>query len=436
MKKTKGNQKHLTLSQRIDIEKALLNGDNFVAIARKLEKDPSTISKEIRKHSRIKERKNNDFAPIPCANRKGCQIKYLCDELCDTMCTYCPKPEIKCIYICPNYIPKTCIKLDKPPYVCNGCGKRINCLMDMKVYSAKYADDCYRECLVASREGINQTPESIMKMDNLVSPLIKKGQSIAHIYAHHAEEIGCSRRTLYNYIDRSVLTARNLDLRRRVKYKERRKSTRASVKDKSYRIGRNYVDFQKYLKEYPTTSIVEMDVVEGEKGGKVFMTLLFRNCSLMLIFLLERKSQEAVAEVLGELSLALGLEDFMKTFPLILTDCGPEFQNPDLIEEDFSGNKRTKVFYCDPYSSWQKGMIEKNHEYIRLVLPKGSSFNHLEQEHVTLLQNHINSEARDSLNGCNPFKLSQLLLDNNLHQVLRLTEIAPDDVFLKPALLK
>ncbi len=170
----KGNQKHLTLSQRIEIEKGLLTGDSFTAISKNIEKDPSTISKEIRRHSKVKERKNHGFAPIPCSNRKGCKIKYLCEDSCEMLCTKCKKKDMKCIYVCPNYIPRICVKLSKPPYVCNGCAKRTNCLLEMKIYSAKYADDCYRERLVSSREGINQTPQSIMKMDTLVSPLIQK----------------------------------------------------------------------------------------------------------------------------------------------------------------------------------------------------------------------------------------------------------------------
>ncbi|WP_113673802.1 IS30 family transposase [Vallitalea guaymasensis] len=433
--KTKGNQKHLTLSQRIDIEKSLLAGESFAAIARKLNKDPSTISKEIRRHSKVKERKNTDFAPIPCNNRNGCEIKYLCDETCERKCRLCVKPDIKCIYVCPNYVPKTCDKLKKPPYVCNGCGKRVNCLMEMKIYSSKYADDCYRELLVSSREGINQTPESIMKMDELVSPLIKKGQSIAHIYAHHAEEIGCGRRTLYNYIDQSVLTARNLDLRRRVKYKQRKKSTRTSTVNRAYRENRNYSDFQNLVKEQPDLSVVEMDTVIGKKGGKVFLTMMFRKCSLMLIFLLASNTQSEVHRVFNELTDAIGRDSFKKMFEVILTDGGSEFQDPESLESTGYGDSRTKIYYCDPYSSWQKGMIEKNHEYIRLVLPKGQSFEELTKEQVTLLQNHINSEARDSLNGCSPYQLSQLLLDKKLHQHLNLKEILPDDVHLKPELL-
>lgn len=201
MKKQKSNQKHLTLSQRIEIEKALLSGETFAAIARKVSKDPSTISKEIRRHSKVTERKNKDSAPVPCSNRKTCKLRYLCNEECNRVCKQCLKPGMKCIDVCPDYAPRVCAKLSKPPYVCNGCGKRINCLMKKQIYSAKYADDNYRELLVSSREGINQTPDSIMKLDGLVSPLIQKGQSIAHIYIHHAEDIGCSRRTLYNYID-------------------------------------------------------------------------------------------------------------------------------------------------------------------------------------------------------------------------------------------
>lgn len=105
-KKPKGNQKHLTLLQRIEIEKSLLAGDTFTAIARKIGKDSSTVSKEIRKRSKIKERKNNEFASIPCNNRKGCKIKYLCDDNCEVLCTQCKKKDMKCIYVCPNYSPR------------------------------------------------------------------------------------------------------------------------------------------------------------------------------------------------------------------------------------------------------------------------------------------------------------------------------------------
>ena len=134
--------------------------------------------------------------------------------------------------------------------------------MPRKFYSSKYAHDEYRSVLVDCRVGINQTPESIQAMNDLLVPLIKdKHQSIGHIYATHADELGCSRRTLYSYIDACVFDVRNGDLRRAVRYKKRKKPTQTSAKDRSYRIGHNYEDFQKYMKEHPDTNVVEMDCV-------------------------------------------------------------------------------------------------------------------------------------------------------------------------------
>lgn len=430
------DHKHLTLDQRIEIEHGLQMRKSFAQIAREIGKDPGTISKEIRRHVTGAERRSTDFQPIPCANRPDCKVRHLCSKYCNTMCKQCRRYAIKCSRICSKYHPRQCQRLKQAPYVCNGCAKRVNCLMEKVVYSAKYADDRYRETLSSSREGINQTPESIQRLDSLVSPLIQKGQSLSHIYRTHAEEIGCSRRTLYSYIDKSVLTVRNLDLRRKVKYKPRRKPTRCGSLDKAYRKGRNYDDFLRLLRQSPTLPVVEMDTVEGRKGGKVLLTMLFRSCSLMLIFLLDKKKQANVLAVFDDLAQRLGLDLFRKLFPVILTDGGGEFQDPASLEHSPDGSERTRIFYCNPYSSWQKGMIEKNHEYIRLVLPKGASFNALVQDDITLLANHINSETRDSLNGCSPLELSRLLMDGQLHAILNLYKINPDDVNLTPRLLK
>lgn len=125
-----------------------------------------------------------------------------------------------------------------------------------------------------------------------------------------------------------------------------------------------------------------------------------------------------------------------KIFPVILTDGGSEFSAREEMEEFCNGVPSTVVYYCDPYSFWQKGACEKNHEYIRYVLPKGTSFDDITDNQVQKLMNHINSEKRDSLNGHSPYELSLLLLDNKLHEGLSLKEIHPDEVNLSPSLLK
>ena len=431
-------RKHLTLSDRIVIEKGLHQRKSFAQIARELNKDPTTVSKEVRRNAVVRE--HNKQIPIPCTANNDihnrCHRKHVCgDNDCQQTCRMCRK--YRCNEVCPYYTPRECGRLQKPPYVCNGCEHRSGCTMDRKVYSSKYADDCYHIQLKTCREGINQTPESIQRMNDLLTPLIRDNkQSIAHIYATHAEELGCSRRTLYSYIDKGIFDVRNIDLRRAVRYKKRKKPTQAGSKDRSYRKEHNYNDFLERLKAAPHTAVVEMDCVEGGRGGKTLLTFFFRSCDLMLLFLMNSHTQDEVLYVFDRLEGLLGLEIFQKTFPLILTDGGSEFACRDRLETSPSGSKRTEIFYCDPYSSWQKGGIEKNHEYIRLVVPKGKSFDRFSQEDMLLLTNHINSEYRDSLNGHSPFELSSLLLDNKLHECLGLKLIPPDEVNLSPSLLK
>ena len=152
--------------------------------------------------------------------------------------------------------------------------------------------------------------------------------------------------------------------------------------------------------------------------------------------LLPKGSQQCVADVFNFLTEILGLNIFRKTFPVILTDNGPEFKNPESIEKTPDGKQRTYVFYCDPYVSNQKARIEKNHEFIRYVIPKGKSFRHLEQNDITKLANHINSTARDNLNGATPFDLASLLLNKKVLTSLGLEKVSPDEVLLKPALFK
>ena len=231
-------------------------------------------------------------------------------------------------------------------------------MMDRKIYSSKYAQDTYETLRTTSREGINQTPESIQKLNDLLSPLIKKGQSIAHIYASHAEEIACSRRTIYSYIDSGVFEVRNMDLRRKVVYKPRKKKTATSTKDRAFRKDRGYKEFQEYINKNKPTYIVEMDTVEGVKGTKpCFLTMLFRNCKLMLMFLLKEQTQDEVNKVFDYLTEVLGIELFQKLFEVIITDNGHEFQDRWNLECDDNGEMRTRIYYCDPNRSDQKGAL-------------------------------------------------------------------------------
>lgn len=418
MKKEHIANKHLTYEEREFIEIGLNNGRNFTEIAEEINKNRTTISREVLKHrfKKIPSRFNN--SQNLCKNKANCQ-KFDCTR------------KMEC------YEEDICPMLVGAPYVCNGCEFKVKCRRIKYYYYPKFANDEYKENLRESREGINLTKDEVYELDKLITPLIKDNkQSIAHIYANHPDELHFSRMTMYNYVDLGVFSFKNMDLPRKVKYKKRKENERQRVRRETViRKERTYEDFKEYIASHPSCSIVEMDTVEGKKGGKVFLTLLFRESKFMLISLMENKTMECVEQKFNVLKGLLGKELYSKIFEVILTDNGSEFFNPLSIEK-FDDEIVSHVFYCDPGASWQKGAIEKNHEYIRYVLPKGSSFDGLKEEDVNLLMSHINSTSRDILNGKTPFKAVQLKLKKNLLKKLGVIEIRPDEVCLSPNLLK
>ena len=430
-----GNQKHLTLTDRCFIEQALLQGLSFRQMAITLHKDPSTISKEIRLHRSIPRRTSS--GKNDCVHSPKCSVLHICgNELCTKSCWACTFED--CHIHCPDYKRFYCRRIEKAPFVCNGCMETLTCKHPHYYYHAREADADYRRTLVKSRSGINCTPEQLEDLDNLISPLLLKGQPLGHIFASHKDDIFCSRRTVYNYLDQRILVARNIDLPRRVRFKRRYKKRRKEGyrdTNQNYRNHRTYKDFERFMDTHPDVEVIEMDTVKGSiNGGKVLLTMLFRKSSFMLLFLLPQGKQIHVQQVFDFLTDQLGLDLFQKTFPVILTDNGPEFKNPSALEFTDTKDRRTNIFYCDPYVSNQKAKLEKNHEFIRYVLPKGKSFSKLDDNDVRILSNHINSVARDNLNGATPFDLASILINKKVLESLGLEKVSPDEVLLKPAL--
>ena len=427
-------QKHLTLQDRYTIEEGLNHGYTLTRIAEEVGKDKSTISKEIRKHRIGNSQKIGNVND--CMNRFQCPIQHLCKDCrVDRDCCRCRKSD--CRKVCPEYRSDSCRYTRRAPYVCNGCSMVYDCHRPHFYYRATSAWSSYVERLKASREGISLTGEQLYELDCLLTPLLKQGQSIAHIYAVHRDEIPCSVKTLYNYIDMGILTARNIDLPKKVKYKPRKRKRTEPEIDYACREGRTYKDFLAYMEKNSEANVVELDTVHGARTkGSVMMTMLLRNTSLMLIFLMPDCTQASVKAVFDQLTDKLGMEEFRKCFPVILTDNGSEFKNPKSLEMTDNGQERTRIFYCDPLASWQKAKLEKNHEYIRRVLAKGQSLEGYTQKDMTLLANHINSTARSSLNNRTPFELAELLNSEKLLKVLGLKKIEHDKVVLTPQLFR
>ena len=283
--------------------------------------------------------------------------------------------------------------------------------------------------------------EEVMRLNRLLADGVSKGQSIHNIILSHGgeEAFGYSERTIYRYVDSCIFPdVRNIDLVRKVRYRPRKKSSSQVLKvDKKCRIGRTYEDFRAYMDKHPGTAVVQMDTVEGKKGGPCLLTIHFTVSNLMLAFVRERNDSASVIEAINRIEEAVGSCLFHVMFPVILTDNGSEFSNPRAIEEEpYDSNVlRTLVFYCHAGASFEKGACEVNHEFIRRIIPKGSDIP-LSQQKISLMMSHINSYAREGLNGKSPYDLFALIYGEEALQKLGIQRIPPKDIILKPELLR
>nr|MCR4690163.1 IS30 family transposase [Lachnospiraceae bacterium] len=290
-----------------------------------------------------------------------------------------------------------------------------------------------------SRSGIRLKDDELEEMDRILNEKVKKGQPLTHILSTHPDQFAVSLRSVYNYIDQGAMTIRNIDLRRRAGYKKRRKKHASGIDNQHYREGRSYEDFKAFMDGKPSSIVTEMDTVKGPRGhGQVMLTMILRRYSIMLIFIMPDCKQESVLRWINFLEYGIGTEAFKRLFSVLLTDNGAEFKCADRIELTAEMLLRTSVYYCDPMASWQKPHIEKNHEYIRYVIPKGVSLNPFTQEHMRVLMNHINSTKRESLGGKSPYEMvrSNDTDMRDLMKLLKLEEIPADEVNLTPSLLK
>lgn len=429
--------KHLSLSERAFIERALVHEKSFTDIAKALNRSASTISREVKKHrvfvQRWRDDKNDCIAFNTCLRRNLCPTDER--ETCINRCKFCRDHD--CRKLCPNYQSPHCSALEKPPYVCTGCDKEKACKRNHAYYTAHRANAAYKKDLRDSRAGIRTEPERLLEIGELLAPLIAKGQSLNHILATHREEIGLSEKTIYNYIDSNAFSVKNIDLPKKVAYRPRKPKRVLTKTEYRYRKGRSIEDFNHYLEDHPDISVVEMDTVKSARGcKKTLLTLVFRNTNFMLVFLLKDGTQQSVLAVFDYLSDKLGLDAFRSLFPVILTDNGVEFKDPEQMEYAPNNCQRTKLFYCDPQASWQKPHVEKNHVLLRRILPKGTSFKDLTRAQVILAANHINSVARELFDNKTPFDLFVGKNEKKLLELLDLSPVPPDEVYLKPALLK
>ena len=426
--------KHLTDEERLHIERLLKERVSIKQIAIKLDKSTSTISREIRAHAVSSDKSAPHRIPNRCTRRYDCDHRYLCEDKpnCTRICRSCRL----CNHLCPDFEEEVCIKLSAQPYVCNGCADERLCTLRKRYYLHRQAHKAYRETLVQSRTGANISEDELLSLNEFVSPLILKGQSVHHIVANNPNEFRISEKTIYRYVAGGLLRAKNIDMPRVCRLKPRKSKPVQHKIDSSCRIGRTYPDFLEHINLSGGIKAVEMDSVIGRIGGKVLLTLMFKSCDLMLAFIRDRNTAQSVIDVFDLMHKTLGVSCFPTLFPVLLTDNGSEFSNPKALEFDSIGSRRTRVFYCDPGASFQKPNVELNHEFIRKFVPKGCSFDALNQHDINVMMSHINSYSREKLNDKAPIDVFNFLYGGDILPKLGIHKIPANEITLKPSLLK
>lgn len=420
---------HLTYRKRCMIETMLNEGYSLRYIAEVLNCSPSTVSREVNRHKVTIHPRTND-----CLNRPQCHRHHVCGGVsCTKKCKTCNR----CRKYCEDYIQAFCDTLIEKK-LCNGCHKAGLCSYEKVLYKADVAEKEYRELLVGRRNGFDLTGEEIERINSLVSPLIMKGQSPYHVKQALGDTLPISESTLRRMINGCELDVRAIDLRDAVRRKPR--SRRPAMKNElpsSSKAGRMYEDYLRYVEENEV-NVVEMDCVEGKQEDScAILTLHFVNFHMQLYYIMPAHTAECVVDVLDMIETAIGTDMFASLFEVLLTDNGHEFWDFEGMEcSVVSEQRRTRVFFCEPNRSDQKGACENNHKLLRTIIPKGTSIDGYTQADMIVITNHVNSYCRKSLYGRSPYDIAMAVIPDDFFTMLGLEKIDRAKVNLKPDLLK
>lgn len=417
---------HLTLDERRIILTGITNGSSKTAIAQTIGKDKSTVGKEIRLHRTLTHKCK---MPLECSSYRRC--------VHGRQCT----PD------CPEYTPFKCPRRDRTPGACNGCSNWSKCHFDKYQYCPEDAHMDYRTTLADSREGVNLTVQEAGVIADVIAPLLKQGQSPCQILAAHPE-LSISEKTLYNYIENDIFHETAgitiMDLRRQVSRKIPKKKSKGYKKraDRKYLQGRTYKDYREYLSENPDVFVTQMDTVyNDETDGPFIQTFQFVPAGVLFAVLHDSKTSQAMKRGVDLLESILGTELFRKYVHVLVTDRGAEFTAADAMEASPDGTRRTRVFYCDPMQSGQKGSLENKHIGLRYILPKGTDLRALglaDQDALNLVISHVDSSPVEKPGGKSPLELAEFMY-HDLYEKLEafgIHKIEKDKVILKPYLLK
>lgn len=394
----------LTRHERNAIERMLDRNRSAREIAAELGRSPSTVTREVAAHRYVTAPRSRYGEPAP-----------------EDLSGACPR-------------------LAAWPRCCNGCSHRkgYGCSRRPRVfYSARRAQEAADAELSSSRSGIDETEEGAAAKLAAIRGGLARGLSPQQIAATTP---GLSASTVYRWVDAGYDGMTNMELRRKVGYRPR--SHRAPKRATHHSARRSHAAFLA-LGEDACAAAWEMDTVEGAREDSAcLLTLLHRPSRLQLALLLEAKDSASVEAALEGVRSVLGADGMGRVFRAVLTDNGAEFSDEAAITALLGeGPGETRLFYCDPRRSDQKGACERNHVEIRKLLPKGTGlrFDRLAPADLALAMSHANSEPRGALGFSTPARAFRAMLGEDAAALLDaygVGDVALGELDLTPGLIE
>lgn len=409
----------ISIDDRINLQACLSKGLSWRETSKVLRKDRTTIYRELKTMYSIKDGKHTCEH---CKNRSICRSNGI------TIGNL--KGEQSC------FEPITCHLLNHFPFVCNRCDNKQKCNREKRYYDCIKAENRSLKNRIGTRKKKRLSKDNIDLIDSIVSPLIFKGQSLHHIYvSNDVLKNICCERTIRRLVYDRYLDAKAHDLPRYSRFKH--KSRYLNSRDKSFNnierlYKRTFTDLQRYLKGHPGVDVVQFDSVIGKRDDAIaILTITFPKERFQFGLIIKKGDPESVYGRLHGLFNLIDSEKLKQIFPILLADNGVEFSTFHNLEK-FD----IRVYFTNPYRSTDKAECERNHEFIRYVIPKGKSLDSYNQHDLNLLFSHINSYVRESNQNKTPFELIKERFGQEFLDLIGIKYVQPNDVTLKPILLK
>ena len=411
-------KKRLTVDDRINLQACIAKNLSWKETSKILKKNRSTIYRELKRYFTIHDGRHSC---VHCVKYDYCKdigivvhhgINYDCFESA------------------------FCSKLKHFPFVCNSCENKKKCNREKRYYDCINAENRSLGNRIGTRKHKRTSKENIETINEIVSPLIFKGQSIHHIYeTNPILKTICCERTIRRLIYDRYLEAKAHDLVRYSRFPHKKKRLvhdDHSLKNIERLFKRTYTDLQRYLKNHPEARVVQFDSVIGKREDKyAILTITFPKERFQFGLRILKSDPDSVYGKLHELFSKLGYRKTKAIFPILLADNGIEFNTFHNLEK-FD----IKVYFTNPYRSTDKAECERNHEFIRYIIPKGKTLDNLTQEDIGLMFSHINSYIRESNQNKTPFELVKERFGSEFLELIGIKHVEPNDVVLKPKLLK